>query len=158
MISAVGALLKLKPNTVGGLIGALLAFLTGFSLLNVNLPWGRSLLNSCYDLPFVFRPAQRPPEVVMVYLNDEAHQTLGQPSLAAWDRDIHASLVERLTADHARVVVFDIVFSDAATNDARFARAIRENGRVILAADYVRAGGELADGPPTHRRKVFGWE
>lgn len=158
-----GALLKLKPNTVGGLIGALLAVATGYSSLYWNLPWSKVLLHSSYDLPFVFRPTEPPAEVAMVYLNDEAHQALGQPFTAAWDRDIHARLVERLTADGARAVVFDVVFSDAATNDARFAQAIRENGRVILAADYTRAGVDLADGmkvtapTPVLRAAAAGW-
>lgn len=85
----------------------------------------------------------------MVYLNDEAHKELEQPLGLPWDRGIHARLIERLTAEKARAVVFDIVFSGASTNpaaDEHLARAIRENGRVILTADYVPAAYSRAEG------------
>lgn len=85
----------------------------------------------------------------MVYLNDEAHKQLDQPQGLPWDRNIHARLVERLTAEKARAIVFDIIFSGASTNpaaDDHLARAIRENGRVILPAEYVPAAFGTAEG------------
>jgi adenylate cyclase len=78
----------------------------------------------------------------MVFLDEESHKELNQPFNAPWDRSVHARLLDRLTADGARAVVFDIVFSDAGPNsvaDEQFARAIRANGKVILAADSVPA-------------------
>lgn len=47
--------------------------------------------------------------------------------------------MQRLTAAGARVIVFDIVFSGSGANpdaDRAFANAIRDNGRVVLAAEY----------------------
>src|SRR6185369_5810658 len=52
-----------------------------------------------------------------------------------WDRALHASLIERLTADGAKAIVFDILFTEASTNavaDQKLAEAIRKSGRVIL--------------------------
>jgi adenylate cyclase len=55
-----------------------------------------------------------------------------------WDRSLHARLLDRLRDEGARVVAFDIVFSDSLTNapeaDAMFAQAIRRHGKVVLAA------------------------
>lgn len=138
-----------KPARLGGLCGALLAMATGFGLLNLNLPFGKKLIHWSYDLPFIARAAETPGDVRMVYLNDDAHRQLNQPRAGAWDRNIHAQLVERLTAAGARAIVFDIIFSDLSTNaaaDDRFARAIQAHGGVILAADYVPAGFGGAEG------------
>jgi adenylate cyclase len=140
---------QLNPGLVGGAIGALLAVLLGYALLNLNFPLGKKLIHLSYDLPFLFRPHIYPDEVCMVYLNDDAHRALNQPLNKPWDREIHARLVERMTALGARAVVFDIIFSDPAPNraaDEHFAQAIKQNGRVILAADYVPMGFGLAEG------------
>ena len=137
---------RLKPNVAGGLIGAGVTVLVGFALLNLNLPFGKALLHASYDLPFVLRPVERPDEVVMVYLDDESHAQLNQPTTAPWDRIFHTRLLDRLTAEGARAVVFDIIFDSPATNDALFAAAIKRNSHVILAADYVPSGAEGAEG------------
>ena len=140
---------KLQIRQMGGLIGAIITTVVGLILLNSSLPPGRWCLQRSYDLPFIVRPVEIPQEVRMVYLNDEAHKQLDQPQGLPWDRGIHARLVERLTAEKARAVVFDIVFSGASTNpaaDDHLARAIRENGRVILTADYVPAAHGRAEG------------
>ena len=143
---------KLNPRQTGGLIGAVFTTLLGFALLNLNLPIGKLFLHLSYDIPFLLRPTQPPDEVMMVYMNDESHQQLGlerAPYHGPWDRNIHAALIERLTAEGARAVVFDVVFTgpsrDAAADD-RLARAIKANGRVVLAADFVSAGFVGADG------------
>jgi adenylate cyclase len=73
-------------------------------------------------------------------MDDESHKELNQPFDAPWDRSLHVRLLERLTREGCRAVVFDILFSDPGRNpatDERLARAIRENGKVVLAADAV---------------------
>jgi adenylate cyclase len=134
---------KFQPRQTGGLVGALITALLGFVLLNLNLPIGKKPIHLSYDLPFLIRPVEIPDDVRMVYLNDEAHHELKQPYTAAWDRNYHVRLLEKLTADHARAVIFDIVFSDADpenATDRRLAEAIRNNGRVILAGDDSPGG------------------
>lgn len=133
-------LLSSGTGRLGGLIGALLTVATGWVLLNLNLHFSRSVVHLSYDLPFLFRPVIVPDEVRMVYLNDDAHRALGQPYDRAWDRGLHAQLVERLTEAGARAIVFDIVFSGPSANpsaDERLARALKANGRVILASEYT---------------------
>lgn len=125
----------------GGLVGALLAAGTGLALL--YLQFGLGLIHLSYDLPFAFRPSTRPDEVMMVYMDDESHDKLEQPRNEPWSRALHARLLDRLTADGARGVVFDIVFSDPGKDpqtDAELARAMRANGNVTIAADYVPMG------------------
>jgi adenylate cyclase len=58
-----------------------------------------------------------------------------------WPRDLHAELLERLTAVGASVVAFDVLFSEpsgrGAQDDQSFADAIKHAGNVVLAADQI---------------------
>jgi adenylate cyclase len=140
---------KLKEIWRGAAIGALLATASGFVLLKSDFQVSAKLIHASYNLPFSHRPAIKPEEVVMVYMDEDSHRELQQPYYGPWDRGVHAQLVERLTADGARAVVFDVIFSDPnpehPDGDERFARAIKNNGKVILGAEY----GLTADKLPT---------
>ena len=140
---------KLKEIWHGAAIGALLATATGLVLLKSDFQVSTKLIHASYSLPFLHRPVIKPEEVVIVYMDDDSHRELQQPYDRPWDRGVHAQLVERLTADGARAVVFDVIFSgpnpDHPNGDERFARAIKANGRVVLGAEY----GLTADGLPT---------
>jgi len=128
-------------NFFGGTLGALLAAAAGASIL--YLKFGLGLVHLSYDLPYAIHPIIQPQEAVMVYLDDDSHQILNQPYNAPWDRSLHAQLINRLTAEGAKAVVFDIVFSDAGPNpqvDESLAQAIRINGKVVLAADCAPTG------------------
>ncbi|MBC8096152.1 MAG: CHASE2 domain-containing protein, partial [Akkermansiaceae bacterium] len=59
-----------------------------------------------------------------------------QTSTPAWDRNLHAQLLDRLTEAKAKLVVFDLLWNLPGTTSANtnLSRAIRDNGRVILAA------------------------
>ena len=122
------------PGILGGI--ALSAGL-GYILLTTSL--GDSLVAKSYDLPFQFRPILYPQEAVMVYLDDSSYEELHQKYTEAWDRTFFTRLLKRLTAEGARGVVFDVVFSDLreTNSDEQFADAIRDNGKVILACDWV---------------------
>jgi adenylate cyclase len=125
----------------GGIIGALLA--TGIGVLLLFSKFGLGLVHLSYDLPYAIRPIIQPKEAVMVYLDDDSHRELNQPYNAPWDRSLHARLLNRLTTEGAKAVMFDIVFSDAGPNpsaDEALANAIRVNKKVVLAADYVPTG------------------
>jgi adenylate cyclase len=114
-----------------------------------TLRFGTSLEQASYDLLLVARGDRVVNETVVVYLDDASHDRLGQPQNVAWDRVLHAQLVDRLTAAGAKAITFDIVFSDAnpakATADQLFIESVRRSGRVVLAADNV------PDGPKTKR-------
>src|ERR1051326_6628864 len=138
---------RVKENW-GAIIGVLLTTVLGLALLAPrirfieklrNVRFGEKLIHLSYDLPFLFRPVESPDQVVLVYMDDASHADLGQPYDDMWDRSLYAQLLNRLTAEHARAVSFDIVFSNPnplhPEGDERFARAINVNGRVILGAD-----------------------
>ena len=124
---------------LAAIFGALLA--TGLGLLLDQSRFGGGLERASYDLLHVARGDMRADEAVLVYMDDPSYEALGQPLNAPWDRTLHAKLIDRVTAAGARVIVFDIVFTDPNTNnpaaDVRFAEAMKKSGRVILAADNV---------------------
>lgn len=125
-------------SSSGGILGAL--FATGVGVLLLYLKFGLGLVHLSYDLPFAIRPIIQPKEAVMVYLDDDSHQILNQPYNAPWNRSLHAQLLNRLTTEGARAVMFDIVFSDPGPNpqaDRALVQAISTNGKVVLAADVV---------------------
>ena len=124
--------------------GVALTVLVGLALYNI---FGVSLTRHSYDFPFNPRPLVPVDDVVIAYMDEYSHQELHQPHSAAWDRGLHARLIDRLTADGARAVVFDVVFSDPGPDraaDEDLARAIQRNGRVVLAAEAAPAAYSTA--------------
>ncbi len=121
------------PGILGGII---LAAGLGFILLTTS--FGHNIRSASYDLPFGIRGPLYPTEVEMVYLDDESYQQLHQKYTEPWSRAILTKLIKRMTADRARAVVFDVVFSDALDpgTDQQFADAMSENGKVIIACDW----------------------
>jgi len=138
----------------GLIVAAVVILITalGFST-NTHLSKGleRASYNWLFDLSRWSTPELDSSQVVIVYLDEESHHDLGQPFNQAWDRGLHARLLDRLTEEQARLVVFDIVFSDPGPDpaaDELLRRAIERNQRVVLAADFVRSspadGGDVA--------------
>jgi adenylate cyclase len=121
----------------GALWGVVLSSGIGYLLLNTSL--GDGLVNRSYDLPFQYKRVVAQTNVLMVYLDDDSHDRLHQKYLLPWNRAFYTSLVKRATAEKAKAVVFDVVFSDALNpdTDAAFAQAMMENGNVIIADDLV---------------------
>lgn len=111
----------------------------GLGLFFLEYRVGIFVVNRSYDLLLVLRGEVAADEAVIVYLDEKSYKELKQPLNIPFDRALHTRLVNRLTQAGAKVVVFDIVFSDPTTPevDAAFATALRESGRVILAADKV---------------------
>ena len=113
---------KLERRHYSALLCGLVAALLGWGLL--EFPLGSGLVTQSYDLLHVFSGESRVTEAVLVYLDEKSHQDLEQPQNAPWDRALHARLVQRLTQAGARVVIFDIVFSDPdLKNTAAFANS-----------------------------------
>lgn len=93
------------------------------------------LSRASYDLPFGFRAPLDTHEVVIVYLDDESAKRLHQPIDDAWNRALHVQLLDRLTADGARLVFYDIVFDQPSADpagDVAFAASIQRHGSVVL--------------------------
>jgi len=120
----------------GGVASALTALIGGSLLL---FPIGGGVTRLSFDLPFALRSDLSVTNVAVVYLDEASHSELKQPMTAPWDRSLHAQLVEQLTALGAKAIVFDILFTDPSSDpaaDERFASAIKQSGRVILAGNY----------------------
>ncbi|HVY68577.1 MAG TPA: adenylate/guanylate cyclase domain-containing protein [Verrucomicrobiae bacterium] len=105
-----------------------------------GVPLGEGLVYKSYNLPFAPRPTidVSHDRAILIFMDEDSHDTLHQPKNAAWDRGLHADLLDRLRTDGAAGAVFDIVFSDPGPDpakDDRFAAAIKAFGKVILAVD-----------------------
>ena len=129
------------PLATKSRVFAALLLAAGVALLGLALKnnFANASYDSLHSLAGVQSAATADSPVVIVYLDltsfSHAHQNPAQP----WPRDLHTKLLKRLTAAHAKAVVFDIVFGDAGPKpeaDQAFAEAIRENGRVVLAAEF----------------------
>ena len=109
---------KIKTCFVRYGIGALLAMAAGFVVL-FSETLGSRIINKSYDLPFIncglpfLEPKlTKPTEAVLVWQDEDSSTQLAQPDNYSWDRAVYARLLDRLTAEGVRVVVFDIIFSD----------------------------------------------
>ncbi len=110
--------------------------------LTAELPFFSVIENLAYDMAFDLRAPMSPADIVIVAIDDDSllPERLGQ---FPWPRSAYADLLDRL--GEAKVVAFDVLFAepdrDHPQDDARFARAIRDHGRVVLAA-YKRVRAE----------------
>ena len=102
---------------------------------------GETLDLLSFDLPFAFHRDTRAMDVAVVYMDDISYHDLGQSFSKPWDRRLHAKLVETLTAEGAKGIVFDVLFDGAQTEntgaDDALATAIRNANRVVLGADFL---------------------
>jgi adenylate cyclase len=102
-----------------------------------------------FDLPFVIRdslpsslqgiagPPRPTGEAVILYLDEDSTRQLGQTPGAQWSRAVHARLLDRLTQDGPRAVMFDMVFDNESPDDAVFSAALARNGRTFLGTAFV---------------------
>jgi CHASE2 domain-containing sensor protein len=124
-------------------------------LLGLVTLWMHTALERwSYDLPFKLGPEKKIDDLTMVYMDDISHGFLNQPYDSAWDRKLHARLLDVFTRCGVRAVALDIVFaadgkSSPGSTEA-LAQAIRHHGRVVLAADFStsnQAGKTQVQGP-----------
>lgn len=95
------------------------------------------------DSRFRFRSeAPRPGRVVIVAIDD---RSVGDRRLGRWpwDRKWHAALIRRLTAEGARAIAFDVMFSEPSSisSDRDLASAIAASRRVFLALHPAQLRG-----------------
>ena len=142
-----------------------IALVMGVGLL-LRLPVGDGLARWSYDLPFLWASREVPEELVMVYLDPKVKTNLGEPADAPLPRRYYTQLLNKLTADGARLVLFDLIFDSPAADsqtDEAFAAAIKRHGRVVLVGYTVKQFGEntltTASVPPTERlaNAAAGW-
>ena len=130
-----------QSQLLPGVLGAGLVLALGFWLSSgprVGKVLTRASYDWSFDLCFFKGVDLRANNVVMVYMDEASYRDLDQPFNKPWDRALHARLLDRLKTAGAKMVIFDILFTDPGPDpqaDLALARAIREHGRVILAAD-----------------------
>lgn len=82
--------------------------------------------------------------IVVIEVDDATLKALGRFPLA---RQHYATLLEKLTPAEPAVVVLDILFAEATPDDARLARAMQAQGRVVLAQSWDVSGQPLPPVP-----------
>jgi signal transduction histidine kinase len=126
-------LLKLQtPSLLPTTLVAVVAF--GLTLIFVNVSLFSLMELKGLDLLFALRGPLSPPDPIVIVAIDE-------PSMAQigrqwpWPRSLHAQLVRQLNKAGAKVIGFDILFSEPSSDPAEdqdFARALQETKNVVL--------------------------
>lgn len=131
---------SLKPDRLGArarLFGVVAVVLVGLGVWSFP-PLCDWLPDLSYDLAWAFRSASRPAEVVLVTMDDLFHQT---HETRESQRQAHARLTRRLQESQARLLIFDVGFSQPALDpavDRDMARAFRDFGsNRVFVADKV---------------------
>ncbi len=122
--------------------------LLGLALIAHSGPQNPLFVRTSYDLLHRIAPAPQTPSngtpVVIVYLDLPSYINEHEDPARPWPRQLHARLLDRLTASGARAVVFDVVFGGAGpdtTADDSLVAAIRRHGHVFLAAEFTGKSG-----------------
>lgn len=77
-----------------------------------------------------FQPEKAEGRPIIVAIDDKSLDRLGR--ISAWPRSYYVRLLETLRQGGARLVVFDVLFSEPSPDDAALAEAIKASGNVIL--------------------------
>ncbi len=125
-----------------GIIIALIVAVT-LSVLHLgNVRFFEVLEEKTLDMRFTIRGKIAPgPETVIAAIDEKSIKKLGR---FPWPRSVWGRVVDRLTEEGAKVIVFDVFFSESENveSDDLFQGAIRRSGRVVLPAvfDFSEAG------------------
>jgi adenylate cyclase len=121
------------------LIGVLIATAIGvvFCLAyHFNLLHGMQLKSNDFLFSTAsLHPGAEPEKIVIVAIDDKSLDELGH--LSSWPRSYHTSIIDVLTRSEARVIVFDILFSEPTPDDEELAAAIRNANNVVIPFVYT---------------------
>ena len=70
------------------------------------------------------------PNIVIAGIDDATLEEYGKWS--DWSRDLHTQAINNLNDARARVIGFDILFTDSSSNDEKLAETIENAGNVVL--------------------------
>ncbi|MBI4691320.1 MAG: adenylate/guanylate cyclase domain-containing protein [Nitrospirae bacterium] len=89
-----------------------------------------TLEEKLYDYRFKIRGVIKPPDnIVIAAIDEKSIEKLGR---WPWSRDRIAQLIGKLTGAGAGLIVFDIIFSENGTGDAKLGMKMKDAGNVIL--------------------------
>ena len=120
---------KTRGGRLKFFIGSYITILiTGLMLLNLSPI--NALEDRLLDYRFKIRGAVKPPkDIIIAAIDEKSIDMLGR---WPWDRDIMADVLKKLKGLGVRIIVFDIIFSEAEKNDTLFSKAMADAGNVIL--------------------------
>jgi signal transduction histidine kinase len=95
------------------------------ALLVLLMWWGDLFVQARLRMNNVYYVARDIPDkrIIIVALDDASLQTYGR-SLTTWPRTLYADLVDQLSRDGARVIAFDVLFSEPSSSDQDLIDAI----------------------------------
>lgn len=112
--------------------------------------WFGRLDMAVYDFALAIGAPPADPQIAIIAIDEESLARIGR---WPWRRNIHATLIDRLTQARAAVVGLDVIFSEPDRQDpaadAALADTLRRNGRVVLpVSPQALAPGVVGDGRP----------
>jgi signal transduction histidine kinase len=111
---------RLKPSLRSLIIGGVVAIILVVMLV-LNLFSSIQLtINNIF-----YVPQATSGNIVIVALDDASFQAFGRTP-TQWSRRVYTELVDELNRAGARVIAFDVIFSEATTGDTRFIQALEE--------------------------------
>jgi CHASE2 domain-containing sensor protein len=137
-------------------LGAAVAVLCGLMLW--QMPLGDPWVNASYDYLFRFGAHAVTNRVTLILMDNEAYDQFHQLRGQAWDRGLHAQLLNRLADDGCALVVFDSFFQQPhdPTKDEALAEAMRRQNRIVLMAEQARVTFQTLEGAqPTLPSELF---
>ncbi len=78
----------------------------------------------------LFIPKRPSPNIVVVGMDDDTFDTYGVR--ASWPRSLHVQAIDNLSNAGAKVICFDILFSDSSSDDEVLAAAMESAGNIVL--------------------------
>ncbi len=91
--------------------------------------------------------------IVIVAIDDSSLAELGR--FSSWPRSFHARLINTLSENGARIIAFDILFSEPSPDDEGLVTAIKKAGNVILPYAGTAGPGQLENNGTIRPLKVF---
>jgi len=116
------------------IIGAAFCLSLFFNLLHISQLRSSDFLFRAANLHRDTEPGQR---IMVIAIDDKSFGQLGH--LSSWPRSHYAHLIDTLAEARARVIVFDILFSEPGDGDEELADSIRNAGNVILSLIRTQA-------------------
>ena len=114
--------IKTTPWTLG------LALLFLFSLAETtDLP--QRINYWLLDSALLANPTAASPNIAIVAIDD---LSLARQGRWPWPRETHANLIHKLHQAGAKTIVFDVLFTEPSTDDAKLASAMQAHGNVVL--------------------------
>lgn len=131
-----GFFLPLSPQTPESRHKAL-SLITGLGLtffcallLPMQVPFFEHVEKNLLDYRFTLRGVRTPPDILLIAAIDE--KSLAHLGRWPWGRDIMARLVDTLSEAGAKVIAWDVFFSEPEPNDPLLAEALYQADNVLL--------------------------